>query len=74
MHTYRIEKRRNPVLWAVSLLVIAGLACSLGGGPAATDTPAAQPTQAPATEAVVAAPPQALRRSHLRGLSDGAVS
>jgi plastocyanin len=55
MHTHLISRRRNPVLLIVSLLVIAGLACSLGGGGAATDTPAPANTQAPATE-VVAAP------------------
>jgi plastocyanin len=62
MPFYRTDKRRNPALWAVSLLVIAGLACSLGGGgptatptgPGQADTPAAQPTDVPATEA---APP-----------------
>ncbi len=40
MHTHLVPKRRNPVLLIVSLLVIAGLACSLGGGGTATDTPA----------------------------------
>lgn len=55
MHTHPTDKRRHPVLLIVSLLVIAGLACSLGGGGAATDTPAPASTQAPATE-VVAAP------------------
>ena len=55
MHTHLIDRRRRPALLVVSLLVIAGLACSLGGGGAATDTPAPANTEAPPTE-VAAAP------------------
>jgi|GEM_PF-742572 len=55
MLTHLPYKRRRPVLVVSSLLVIAGLACSLGGGGAATATPAVAPTQPPATAAVAAA-------------------
>src|SRR5258705_9040744 len=52
----RSPARRSPVLWVLSVCLIAVLACSLGGGAAATSTPVPAPTQAPATEVAAATP------------------